>query len=313
MDARVPGSDNPDAEVVNANVNTNAIAIANANANANANLPATAPATADNSNEAEMTDTHDTNTGQNDQADETQAPEDRPLLDALPEAEPPAPAKEATGFNFLDFLTSPIVEIAVGTSDNEIVLKAHQTVLIESPFLSQFVEKFDEADPHNPTRPRGRWMLRRQRTILKKTCFAMPVYTLAEKLGMPALKSLAHKKIHQVNGTPSGKLAYARYVYTHTSEDDTTIRKPVASYWASRSHVLRHQVEDEWKKIGIDIPVFCYDVLSLVLNRREKTAPIDTEGPQEVLAASGCAVKIKWRETVVVQSEYLSSDRIDTV
>lgn len=87
---------------------------------------------------------------------------------------------------------------------------------------------------------------------------------------MPSLKRLAHTKIHQVNGTPSGELAYARYVYTNTPEDDTTIRKPVASYWAARSHTLRHGIEEEWRKICLDIPEFSYDVLTIVLNKRER-------------------------------------------
>lgn len=96
------------------------------------------------------------------------------------------------------------------------------------------------------------------------------IYTLAEKLGLPALKSRAHTKIHQVNGTPSAELAYARYVYTHTPADDTTIRKPVASYWASQSHVLRHEVAEEWKKLCFEVPEFSYDVLTIVLDRKEK-------------------------------------------
>lgn len=103
------------------------------------------------------------------------------------------------------------------------------------------------------------------------------IYTLAEKLGLPALKSLAHTKIHRVNGTPSGELAYARYVYTHTPADDTTIRKPVASYWASRSHVLRHEVKDEWKKLCFEVPEFSYDVLTLVLDRKEKASQSEAD------------------------------------
>lgn len=95
---------------------------------------------------------------------------------------------------------------------------------------------------------------------------------------MPSLKHLAHTKIHQVNGTPSGELAYARYVYTNTPEDDTEIRKPVASYWASRSHTLRHAVEDEWKKICLDIPEFGFDVLTMVLNKKEKASNAEAEG-----------------------------------
>lgn len=87
---------------------------------------------------------------------------------------------------------------------------------------------------------------------------------------MPALKSLAHTKIHRVNGTPSGELAYARYIYTHTPTNETTIRRPVASFWASRGHVLRHEVEEEWRNLCFDVPEFAYDVLTIVLDRKEK-------------------------------------------
>lgn len=96
------------------------------------------------------------------------------------------------------------------------------------------------------------------------------IYTLAEKLGLPALKSLAHTKIHLVKSTPSGELAYARYVYTHTSKNDTAIRRPIASFWATRSHVLRHGVKEEWKRLCFEVPDFVFDVLTIVLDRREK-------------------------------------------
>lgn len=102
------------------------------------------------------------------------------------------------------------------------------------------------------------------------------IYTLAEKLGLPHLKSLAHKKIHKVSGTPSGELAYARYVYTHTQPDDTTIRRPVASYWASRGHVLRHDLEDQFKKLCIEVPEFTFDVLTIVMDRNEKNTEVDS-------------------------------------
>lgn len=96
------------------------------------------------------------------------------------------------------------------------------------------------------------------------------VYTLAEKLGIPALKVLAHTKIHRVNSTPRGEIEYARYVYTHTSVDDVTLRKPIANFWATRSHVLRHGVEGEFKRLCLNVPEFSYDVLALVLENKEK-------------------------------------------
>lgn len=103
------------------------------------------------------------------------------------------------------------------------------------------------------------------------------IYTLAEALGLPALKNLAHTKIHLLHGTPSGKLAYARYVYTHTSKNDTAIRRPVASFWATRSHVLRHGVKEEWKRLCFEVPDFAFDVLTIVLDRIEKENPGQSE------------------------------------
>lgn len=61
------------------------------------------------------------------------------------------------------------------------------------------------------------------------------VYTLAEKLGMEELKTLAHSKIHRINSTAKGELEYARFVYANTPREDKTIRSPIASFWAHRS------------------------------------------------------------------------------
>ena len=88
------------------------------------------------------------------------------------------------------------------------------------------------------------------------------VYTLAEKLSLPALKNLASSKIHCVNSTAKGEIAYARYVYAYTSKDDTTIRAPVANFWATRSHTLRQEAEDEFRSLCLEFPQFGYDVLS---------------------------------------------------
>lgn len=87
---------------------------------------------------------------------------------------------------------------------------------------------------------------------------------------MPALKTLAHSKIHRINSTSRGEIAYARYVYTNTPSDDITIRKPVASFWAQRSHVLRHEADEDFKKLCIEVPEFSWDVLTLVLDWKEK-------------------------------------------
>ena len=97
------------------------------------------------------------------------------------------------------------------------------------------------------------------------------VYTLAERLGLPELKSLAHSKIHRTASTAKGELAYARFVYKESNPDDQTIRKPVAAFWATRSYSLRHDAEPEFKAMCLEFPQFSYDVLQLVLDQQEKS------------------------------------------
>jgi len=89
------------------------------------------------------------------------------------------------------------------------------------------------------------------------------VYTLAEKFGLVHLKNLASSKIHCVNSTAKGEIAYARYIYEYTSKDDTSIRVPVANFWATRSHTLRSEAEEEFRALCLEFPQFGYDVLSM--------------------------------------------------
>ncbi|KAJ6134313.1 hypothetical protein N7523_000635 [Penicillium sp. IBT 18751x] len=181
-----------------------------------------------------------------------------------------------------------MVEIVVGQT----VLKAHQNLIMESPYLAAFVKIFDASGPRRIELPDEnvealgcflQFQYTRDYTVPQTETLSegrdpsgqqllqhARIYTLAEKFGLPALKSLAHTKIHRVNGTPSGELAYARYVYTHTLKNDTTIRRPIASFWASRSHDLRHEVEEEWKNLCFEVPEFAFDVLTMVLDRKEK-------------------------------------------
>lgn len=100
------------------------------------------------------------------------------------------------------------------------------------------------------------------------------VYTIAEKFGIDKLKSLASSKIHCVNSTAKGEITYARYIYQYTSKDDTTVRAPVANFWATRSHTLRAEAEDEFRALCLEFPQFGYDILSkaflfLLLSRGE--------------------------------------------
>ncbi|CEJ60833.1 hypothetical protein PMG11_09390 [Penicillium brasilianum] len=261
------------------------------------------------SNEVEMTGTQETSIPQTESAGSTEptarAGGDIILLDAQTEPEPPTPAKKIAPFKFLDFLTSPIVEIVVGEGDQQTVLTAHQTLLLESPFLSEFVGKFESSGPrrielpgedvdafgcflqfeytrdYTITQPEDPSISDEPERVIDTTGDELlrhaRIYTLAEKLGLPQLKSLAHTKIHRVNGTPRGELSYARYVYTHTSSEDTTIRKPVASYWASRGHLLRHDVQGDWDSMCLEVPEFTTDVLKILMDRKEKSGPAEAE------------------------------------
>ncbi|EXJ74418.1 uncharacterized protein A1O5_02714 [Cladophialophora psammophila CBS 110553] len=203
---------------------------------------------------------------------------------------------------FLDYLKSPIVQLIVGSGDDETTLTAHKAILEKSPYLSEILSTLDddaliiempgesldavgcflqyqytgeyfprrladtpdglEPDPSIPEIDNtGAQLLKHAR-----------VYTLAQKLGLPDLKTLAHSKIHRINSTAVGEIAYARFVYGNTPADDITIRRPVAAFWATRSHVLRHEAEDEFKAMCLEYPRFGFDVLSLVLDQREKRA-----------------------------------------
>jgi hypothetical protein len=75
-------------------------------------------------------------------------------------------------------------------------------------------------------------------------------------------KNLASSKIHCVNSTAKGEIAYARYIYEFTSKEDQAIRAPVANFWATRSHTLRAEAEDEFRSLCLEFPQFGYDVLS---------------------------------------------------
>ena len=89
------------------------------------------------------------------------------------------------------------------------------------------------------------------------------VYTLAERFAVPALKVLSQSKIHCINSTAKGEIAYARYVYANTTgKDDAAVRGPIAHFWATRSHTLRSEAEEEFRDLCLEFPQFGYDVLS---------------------------------------------------
>ncbi|OCL03319.1 hypothetical protein AOQ84DRAFT_153388 [Glonium stellatum] len=65
----------------------------------------------------------------------TAGAEDEMLRDIEPESE-----KQVT---FLDYLRSPIVELVVGTGEEQTPLFAHQAMLIKSPFFAEICAQFD--------------------------------------------------------------------------------------------------------------------------------------------------------------------------
>lgn len=164
-------------------------------------------------------------------------------------------------------LKSPIITLLVGPPEQEITVTAHQMFLSRSPYFQNIFsasltrtvplpdEDIDavgcflqflyteEYFPRIIKSPNGEEHLEKEisgssndvdedgNCLLKHA----RVYTLAEKLGVSELKYLAHAKIHRINSTAKGELAYARYVYANTAREDTTIRNPIASFWAHRS------------------------------------------------------------------------------
>ncbi|ATY58618.1 BTB/POZ fold domain containing protein [Cordyceps militaris CM01] len=203
--------------------------------------------------------------------------------------------------SFIEYLASPIVTLLVGL-EAQTVLTAHQALLTKSPYLEQLCQSFvEDGSPrsielpdedynamgsfleflytgeyfprkvpgqrvleHDPATPglvddNGDHLLRHAR-----------IYTLAEKFGMELLKKLASSKIHCINSTARGELAYARYVYAHTAPDDNAVRAPIASFWAARSHALRSEAEAEFKSLCLEHPQFGYDVLTRVLDDKLK-------------------------------------------
>ncbi|EKD12894.1 uncharacterized protein L3040_007051 [Drepanopeziza brunnea f. sp. 'multigermtubi'] len=211
---------------------------------------------------------------------------------------------------YIDYLRSPVIGLLVGQGDEQALLTAHQALLVRSPWFADACAKFsddvserridlvdEELDAvgcfleflytgdYFPRKIAGTRDLERDSTapdvdetgdqLLKHA----RVYTLADMLNLPVLKSLASSKIHCVNSTAKGEIVYARYVYAHTQKDDTAIRSPVANFWATRSHTLRSEAEDEFRSMCLEFPQFGYDVLTRVLDEKLKREKQDRMHP----------------------------------
>lgn len=218
---------------------------------------------------------------------------------------------------FLHYLTSPVVTLLVGNGESETILTAHQALLAQSPFFSDACAAFtDDGSPRQidlvteeldavgcfleylytgdyfPKKLPGQRTLELDPSIpaVDETGDQLlkhaRVYTLAEKFGMDKLKTLASSKIHCVNSTAKGEIQYARYIYQYTNRDDTTVRAPVANFWATRSHTLRAEAEEEFRSLCLEFPQFGYDVLTRVLDEKLKR-----ERNEKMHPASGSARK----------------------
>ncbi|KFA62496.1 hypothetical protein S40285_08064 [Stachybotrys chlorohalonatus IBT 40285] len=225
--------------------------------------------------------------------------------------------------NFISYLASPIVTLLVGKGEPT-VLAAHQALLMQSPYFREACKSFvEDGSPRQielaedsldavgsfleflytgeyfPKKLPGQRTLESDPSVPSvddtgdQLLKHARIYTLAEKFGVGTLRTLASSKIHCINSTVKGEIAYARYVYSYTSADDTTIRAPVASFWATRSHTLRAEAEAEFKALCLDLPQFGYDVLTRVLDdklkreRIEKTHPASASGRKRARQSTG--------------------------
>ncbi|KAH9811190.1 hypothetical protein Tdes44962_MAKER10405 [Teratosphaeria destructans] len=217
-------------------------------------------------------------------ADETMAEAEETVLEGgagdeptgLEDVEPNVPERAG----FLECFRSPIIELVVGRGDEETALYAHQALLVQSPFFQEAVAQMTAAAPrrmllphddlsatssvleylyksdyfptldgpqaleYDPTVPQpdehGVGLLRHAR-----------VYTLAQRFGLPNSRSWPTRRSTSRSPRPRA-------------------RSPVAQFWATRSHVLRHEAEAEFKRMCLEFPQFGFDVLSLVLDAQEK-------------------------------------------
>ncbi|KAI0480723.1 hypothetical protein GGR56DRAFT_627295 [Xylariaceae sp. FL0804] len=215
-----------------------------------------------------------------------------------------------TRTSFMSYLSSPVVTLLVGSGDSETILTAHQALLTKSPFFAEACAAFgDDAVPRQielageeldavgcfleylytgdyfPKKLPGQRTLEQDPSVPavdesgEQLLKHARVYTLAEKFAVEPLKTLASGKIHCVKSTAKGEITYARYIYQYTGADDATVRAPVASFWATRSHTLRAEAEAEFRSLCLEFPQFGYDVLTRVLDEKLKREQNDKMHP----------------------------------
>ncbi|GAB0139024.1 hypothetical protein EsDP_00007242 [Epichloe bromicola] len=263
----------------------------------NDTVPEDATAQQGATGDVEMT-TEDADVSRAPEADETTAKDGQ------------AAGPEPSRITFMTYLSSPVVTLVVGQDETQSLLTAHQGLLEKSPYFAEICRQFvDDGSPRQielltedatavgsfleylytneyfPRKIAGQRVLEKdpEMPVVDDTGVHLlrhaRVYTLAERYGVPELKKLSSSKIHCIDSTAKGEIEYARYVYAHTTNDDTKVRAPIASFWATRSHTLRSEAEDEFKSLCLEYPQFGYDVLTRVLDDKLKRERNDKMHP----------------------------------
>ncbi|CAI4217611.1 unnamed protein product [Parascedosporium putredinis] len=198
--------------------------------------------------------------------------------------------------SFMSYLMSPIVTLLVGNDGNEAILTAHQGLLIKSPYLKEACAAFTEDGS-----PRQIDLAEEDADTIGS--FLEYLYTgdyfpkklvgqrtLEEDASLPLVDDEGRSccgtrgsgdvqdPLRGLDG--QGEIAYARYVYGHTTPEDATIRAPIANFWATRSHTLRSEAEQEFKALCMEFPQFGYDVLTRVLDEKLKRERSEKLHPQ---------------------------------
>ncbi|KAH8673785.1 hypothetical protein BX600DRAFT_509016 [Xylariales sp. PMI_506] len=176
--------------------------------------------------------------------------------------------------SFASYLSSPIVTLLVGVGETETILTSHQALLTQSPFFADacaaFVDDGSIELGHEDVEAVGFFLefLYTGEYFPKKlpgqhVLELDPSVPSVDETGDQLLK---HARVY----TLAEKFVYARYVYTYTTKDDTSMCAPVANFWATRSHTLRSEAEDEFRALCLEYPEFGYDVLTRVLDEKVK-------------------------------------------
>ncbi|MCJ1277321.1 hypothetical protein MMC21_005133 [Puttea exsequens] len=148
-------------------------------------------------------------------------------------AEKPAPR-----VTFVDYLKPPIIILIIGSGADETILIAHEALLIHFPFFAEAIQPDSTSSERSiellvndleatscflEYHYAGEYLPHKLPTGTLQSDSSTPavddsgdqllkhakVYTLAEKLGLPAPRALLHSKIHLITSTALAEITYA--------------------------------------------------------------------------------------------------------